>query len=173
MRIRVGGRSVTGFRAWFSARGWCAAVVAVLVGGMPLVTAARAPAAVWYRVTRTIPVGSGPAGVAVDPAARTVYVANTGSGTVSVISAATSTVTRTIPVGSQPDVVAVDPAARTVYVTSASDDRVSVIDVATSRVTATIRVGSGPQGVAVDPDTHAAYEANESGNTVSVISPCR
>ena len=77
-------------------------MVAVVVGGMPLVTAAHAPAAVRYRVTRTIPVGSDPAGVAVDPAARTVYVTNAGGGTVSVIDAATSTVTRTIPVGYTP-----------------------------------------------------------------------
>ena len=39
----------------------------------------------------------------VDPAAGTVYVANSGSGTVSVIDAATSAVTATIPVGSGPD----------------------------------------------------------------------
>ena len=69
-------------------------------------------------VTGTIPVGSGPIGVAVDPAAGTVYVANNGEsegeGTVSVIDAATSTVTATIPVGSYPAGVAVDPAAGTV-----------------------------------------------------------
>ena len=69
---------------------------------MPLVTAAHAPAAVCYRVTRTIPVGGQPGAVAVDPAARTVYVANAGDGTVSVLDAATGTVTRTIPVGYSP-----------------------------------------------------------------------
>ena len=80
-------------------------MVAVAVG-MPLVTAAHAPAAVRYRVIRTIPVGSGPDAVAVDPAARTVYVANQDSAAVSVIDAATGAVTRTIPVGSGPDAVA-------------------------------------------------------------------
>ena len=50
-------------------------------------------------VTATIPVGTSPGGVAVDPAAGTVYVANFGGGTVSVIDAATNTVTATIPVG--------------------------------------------------------------------------
>ena len=69
-------------------------------------------------VTRTIPVGRLPAAVAVDPAARTVYVTNQSDNTVSVINAATSTVTRTIPVGRLPAAVAVDPAARTVYVTN-------------------------------------------------------
>jgi YVTN family beta-propeller protein len=102
MRVREGGRSVTGFRGRVSGRGWCAAVAAVVVGGMPLVTAAHAPAAVCYRVTRTIPVGGQPDAVAVDPVAGTVYVANAGDGTVSVIDAATGAVTRTIPVGYSP-----------------------------------------------------------------------
>ena len=38
-------------------------------------------------VTAAIPVGTGPDGVAVDPATHTVYVANSGASTVSVISA--------------------------------------------------------------------------------------
>ena len=43
-------------------------------------------------VTHTIPVGSGPYGVAVDPAADTVYVTNDFGNTVSVIDAATNAV---------------------------------------------------------------------------------
>jgi len=176
MRVRGGGRGAAGFRGWWSARGWCAGVVAVVVGGMPLVVAAHVPAAVRYRVTRTIPVGANPQGVAVDPAARTVYVANQGGGTVSVIDAATGTVTRTIPVGSLPEGVAVDPAARTVYVTKANQRygtaTVLVVDEAASTVTATVPVGSEPAGVAVDPDSHTAYVANAGAGTVSVISRC-
>ena len=48
----------------------------------------------------------------VDPAAGTVYVANSGSGTVSVIDEATSAVTATIPVGSGPDGVGGGPRRR-------------------------------------------------------------
>jgi YVTN family beta-propeller protein len=105
------------------ARGWCAGVVAVVVGGMPLVVAAHAPAAVRYRVTRTIPVGAGPVrgwrwiplpapSTWPTPAMATAI----GDSTVSVIDATTGAVTGTIPVGHQPDGVAVDPAAGTVYV---------------------------------------------------------
>jgi len=61
-------------------------------------------------VTATIPVGSVPDGVAVDPAAGTVYLVNDGGDSVSVIDEATRTVTATIPVGSEPIAVAVDPA---------------------------------------------------------------
>ena len=95
-------------------------------------------------VTATIPVGSSPAGVAVDPTTDTVYVTNYVGGTVSVIDAATSTVTATIPVGSYPYGVAVDPSTHTVYVTNFGDGTVSVIDAATSAVTATIPVGCRP-----------------------------
>jgi YVTN family beta-propeller protein len=43
----------------------------------------------------TIPVGSDPGGIAADPATHTVYVANQGSGTVTVINDATNSVTTT------------------------------------------------------------------------------
>jgi YVTN family beta-propeller protein len=65
--------------------------------------------------------------VAVDPTPGTVYVANNGAATVSVINAATRAVTATIPVGSQPDEVAVDPATRTAYVADYVAGTVSVI----------------------------------------------
>ena len=61
-------------------------------------------------VTATIGVGSGPEGVAVDPAAHAVYVTNYDANIVSVIDAATRAVTATIGVGSHPFGVAVDPA---------------------------------------------------------------
>ncbi len=51
-------------------------------------------------VTNTIPVGTSPEGVAVDPGTGNVYVVNSSShGTVSVISEATDTVTNTVAVG--------------------------------------------------------------------------
>ena len=143
---------------------------AVVVGTAALSLAAGAvPAAAagGYTVTATIPVGSRPLGVAVDPATHTVYVTNTWDGTVSVIDEATRAVTATIPVGTYPAGVAVDPAAGTVYVTNGTG--VSVIDAATRAVTATIPVGTSPAGVAVDPSTHTVYVANEGGGTVSVI----
>ena len=79
-------------------------------------------------VTATISVGR-PIGVAVDPAAGTVYVAGLDSRCqgecVSVIDAATNTVIDTIP-GGLPG-VAVDPSTHTAYVTSSGDNAVLVI----------------------------------------------
>ena len=54
-----------------------AAVVVVAVAAFSLAAGAvPASAAAAYTVTATIPVGADPYGVAVDPAAETVYVAN-------------------------------------------------------------------------------------------------
>ena len=79
-----------GHRGTTSAR-WRGGTVVVAAAALSL-TAGVAPtsAAGGYTVTATIAVGSYPYGVAVDPAAGTVYVANYGAGTVSVIDAATN-----------------------------------------------------------------------------------
>jgi YVTN family beta-propeller protein len=57
-------------------------------------------------VVTTIPVGPNPAGVAVTPNGAFVYVANSSSNTVSVVSTATNTVTATVTVGNTPVVIA-------------------------------------------------------------------
>ncbi|MGW3269814.1 Ig-like domain repeat protein, partial [Streptomyces sp. NPDC001056] len=99
----------------------------------------------------------------------TVYVTNSGDGTVSVIDTGTQTVTNTITVGSSPFGVAVTPDGSQVYVANNGDGTVSVIDTATETVTNTITVGSAPVGVAVSPDGTHVYVTNNSDNTVSVI----
>jgi YVTN family beta-propeller protein len=67
-------------------------------------------------VIATIPVGTpgGPVGVAISPDGKTVYVANAGANSVSVISTATNRVTATIDVGTAPFGVAVSPDGGTV-----------------------------------------------------------
>lgn len=66
-------------------------------------------------------------GVAVDPAAGTVYVANYDFDTVWVIDTATDAVTATVTVGDRPSGVAVDLASHLVYVANANSGTVSVI----------------------------------------------
>ena len=146
----------------------------------------------------TVPVGTGPDGVAVDQATNTVYVANGGANTVSVINGATcnATVTSgcgqtppTISVGNNPLGVAVDQATNTVYVTNFGANTVSVINGATCNATVTsgcgqtpptISVGNNPLGVAVDQATNTVYVTNfgaenfgsdtvDAHDTVSVI----
>ena len=112
---------------------WRGAAAVAAAGAVLLAVSAAAAvpasAAGGYTVTATIPVGSYPIGVAVDPATRTAYVTNgqVSDNTVSVIDEATSTVTATIGVGGEPWEVAVDPSTHTAYVANSADDTVSVI----------------------------------------------
>ena len=125
-------------------------------------------------VTATIPVGTHPSGVGVDPSSHTVYVANALSGTVSVIDGTSNTVTESVAIdGGAPDAVAVDPSTHTVYVTNnqIGGTTVGVIDGITNTVTATVAVpGAESQGIEVDPSSHTAYVTNATNpGTVSVI----
>jgi YVTN family beta-propeller protein len=70
-------------------------------------------------------------GVAIARTVRAVFVANSGSNTVSVINPSTHSVTATVGVGSNPGGVAVSHAGTAVYVTNDLSNTVSVINPAT------------------------------------------
>jgi serine/threonine protein kinase, bacterial len=127
------------------------------------------PGPIIATVAATIPVGSHPQGVAIDPATHTAYTANHGDDTMSVIDTDRHTVRATIKVGKGPVWVAVDPTTHTGYVSNNRDDSVSVINLATNTITATIGVGINPWGIAVDPTAHTGYVTNMWDNNVSVI----
>jgi YVTN family beta-propeller protein len=126
----------------------------------------------------TVTVGSDAAfaGLAVDPATDTVYVANTADDTVSVINGATCNAKDTsgcrqtpahVAVGRQNfGFVSVDPAAHLIYVSDHLDDTVSVIDGTSCNGTVTsgcdqtpptVPVGGHPSGLAVDLINHTVY----------------
>jgi YVTN family beta-propeller protein len=114
--------------------------------------------------------GVGPAtGQAAPPAGR-LFVANSGSDTVSVIDTATNTVVATIPVGDRPTGVAAAPSGSRVYVTNEISGTVSVINPATSAVVATVPVGVRPIGVAVSPLGGEVWVTNAGSHNVSIIS---
>src|SRR5207302_1077086 len=114
-----------------------------------------------------VPVGAPPAGIAVDPAAARVYVANSSDRTVSVLDTATDTVAATVPVGTRPLGIAVNPDGTRVYVTNSDDGTVSVLDTATRSVVATVAVGASPVGVAFAPSGGRVYVANQCGTDAS------
>jgi YVTN family beta-propeller protein len=137
--------------------------------------------------TPAVTVGAAPFGAAIDGETHTLYVANLGDNTVSVIDAATcnAVVTSgcgqapaTVAVGNGPDGLAVDQTTDTVYVANFNDNTVSVIDGATcnaivtsgcGQTPPTVTVGDGPGIPDVNDATDTVYVPNYFDNTVSVI----
>ena len=88
-------------------------------------------------VVATVPVGTGPRGVAVNASGTRVYAANITSNDVSVIDTATNTVISAIPVGTGPRDLAINSAGTRLYVSNSSTNNLSVIDTMTNTVIAT------------------------------------
>ena len=124
-----------------------------------------------HKIVATVRVGDSPAQMAVSPDRKSVYIANTGSDTVSVLNTADNTIARTIalPRGSRPIGVALNANGRYLYTADGGSDRVSVIDTPTGRVRASVRVGAQPLSVAVATDGKTVYAANSGSGDVSVI----
>lgn len=116
-----------------------------------------------------VPVGDGPAGMAMDEAAGLLYVTNRKSNTVSVVDVANGTEVQAIPVGDWPFRVAVDSQAGLAYVVNAHGGDMSVIDTATRRAIKSVPVGGGPCGVVIDDDAGVVYVANSDSGSVSVV----
>jgi YVTN family beta-propeller protein len=124
-----------------------------------------------HKIVATVRVGVSPAQMAVSPDGKSVYVANTGSDTVSVLDTDTDTVARTIalPPRSRPVDVALNRDGRYLYTADGGSNHVSVLDTQASRVVASVRVGTQPLSVAVAPDDRTVYAANSGSDDVSAI----
>ncbi|MDP1699020.1 MAG: beta-propeller fold lactonase family protein [Xanthomonadaceae bacterium] len=120
-------------------------------------------------VVATIPVGSNPRGVAVNPGGGFAYVTNVDSNTVTAINTTDNSVAATVPVGSSPQCVAVNAAGTLVYVANSGSSNVSVIDAISNTVVATVPVGVNPCGIAVDPTGDHVYVTSLNSNAVWVI----
>ena len=118
-------------------------------------------------MTATVPVGGNPQDIVLSPDGSTLYVPNSGSDTVSVISTATDTVTATISTGYGTAAAAVTPDGSMVYVANSAGNSVGAISTATNTVTSTISVGNGPMSLVTVGSQ--LYVANTFDGTVSVI----
>ncbi|HEY6429961.1 MAG TPA: hypothetical protein VIX84_22250, partial [Acidimicrobiales bacterium] len=76
----------------------------------------------------TVPAGIHPQAVAVNSATDKIYVANGGSGSVTVINGATDTVSATLTVGTAPVAVAVNTVTDKIYVANGGSGSVTVIN---------------------------------------------
>jgi YVTN family beta-propeller protein len=101
--------------------------------------------------------------------ARDAFVANSGSGTVSVIDTGTNSVVANVGVGKEPVDVAIAPDGSRAYVVNKGSNTVSVISVATLSVVDNIVVGKEPAGVAIAPNGQYALVGNFGDGTVSAI----
>jgi YVTN family beta-propeller protein len=118
----------------------------------------------------SVPVGTGPIGIGLNPSGTVAYVANYEGNSVSAIDTATETVIATIPVGNSPLGVAVTPNGDFVYVANNFSNTVSVISTESNQVAATVPVGSIPSFIAITPNGNFVYVTNPGSGTLSVIS---
>ena len=122
-------------------------------------------------VVGTVNVGVTPAGLAVTPDNKFIYVANnnnygiTNGDSVTVINAATNLPVLTITDASfnQPYTVTINPAGTIAYVTNSNSSTITIINIATNTVIGTITGFDGPSGMAITPDGNTAYVNNYGG----------
>jgi YVTN family beta-propeller protein len=123
-----------------------------------------------FKTQNNITVGNRPYGVDVNPLTNRIYVANSGSNTVSIIDYfvnSSSNFIKTnqsinIPVGENPTHVAVNPLTNMIYVSS--KDGLSVINGSSNRVTKTISLPDKPGSLAIDKQNNRIWVS-------SVITP--
>jgi len=121
--------------------------------------------------TTEVTVGKQPAGVAWSADGSTLYVANQGDGTVSVVSLGQAyqsgyQQSTTIAVGTEPHGMVLSASGQKLYVTNTRSSNVSVINTTTNTVTTTINgVGPEPRGIAI---THGSSITTDSAQTVYV-----
>ena len=130
----------------------------------------------------TIPTGAGPAGMAFSPDGRTLYVANSGDGTLSAIAVTpTGTIPQytfaplaTVHVGGSPQQVAVSPDGAYVYVTVDNGTQPGSLEVLAAGANGPTRLAGvpvdlHPRGVAVLPGGLQVYVSNSGSDSVTVI----
>ena len=97
------------------------------------------------------------------------YVANFGSGTVSVIDMASNAVLSTVAVGSGPDNIVINSKGDRAFVSNRQSHTVSVINTLSNAVTATIPMDPSPVGIAINPAGTRLYVGNQGNNRLSVV----
>lgn len=139
----------------------------------------------WLNYSKSISVGTNPTAEVMGADGR-LYVANTGSNTVSVINTTTgkridanpSWFSQDISVGTAPSALALSPDGTRLYVANSGSGTVSVIntvgykriDANPSTTSKDITVGTTPSALTVGADGRI-YVANKGSNSVSVIDP--
>jgi YVTN family beta-propeller protein len=121
------------------------------------------------KVVATIPVATGPHGMAITQDGRTVFVAGDGSSSLSVIDTATDKVVKTVEVGKAPNGIALTPDGKQLLVTVYGEDRIAFLDSATQAAVGAVAVPK-PHTVSISPDGKLAYvTSQEPGHFALVV----
>jgi DNA-binding beta-propeller fold protein YncE len=136
---------------------------------------------VYKPVSGPVPVGAAPAGMAFSADGSRLYVANSGDGTVSVLTVAATasapqyefTSVGSVTVGGSPRELALSPDSKYLYVTvdgGSGAGRLVVLSAAGQpTVISTLNVGTAPRGLTVMPSGAQIFVANSGSSTVTVI----
>lgn len=119
--------------------------------------------------TSTVGVGSTPSALAFNPSNNSVYVANTGDDTVSVIDADGNVTTISSGIGDAPRGVAFNSNDGNIWVSFGTDNEVGVIDSATNTVLRTISVGTSPFELVYSPANQSMYVSINGDDEVAII----
>jgi YVTN family beta-propeller protein len=120
------------------------------------------------KLVATVPVATGPHGMAITQDGRTVYVTGDGSSALSIIDTASDQVVKTIEVGKTPNGIALTPDGKFLLVTVYGEDRVAFLDTATQTVVASVGVLK-PHTAAISPDGKLAYVTSQEPGHFALI----
>lgn len=118
--------------------------------------------------TNRVKVGAAPVSIAVNGETGSVYVANSGDGTVSVLDGRSDAVVATVPVGSHPYSIAVNTPTGEIYVSHTFNDETTLLDGATNKA-ASLKTGASDL-ISIDPGTDTIYLLGYESGTLTVIS---
>ena len=107
--------------------------------------------------------------VAADRDGKRAYVANIGSGSVTVVELGEGKVVKDIPTGEGAEGIAITPDGKEVWVANRGADTVSVVDTKTLEVAATLKVPQFPIRVKITPDGKRALVSCARSGDVAVL----
>ncbi len=126
------------------------------------------------RVLRRISVGRETTHMVVaSPDGKRAYVANIGSGSVTVVDLGAGRTVKDIPTGEGAEGIAITPDGREVWVTNRGADTVSVLDTAALAIAATLKVPQFPIRVKITPDGKRALVSCARSGDVAVFDAAR
>jgi YVTN family beta-propeller protein len=115
----------------------------------------------------SVKVGAAPVAIATNPVTDLVYVANNGSGTITVLDGQKDSIVATINVGALPYVLAVSEATNRIYVSNTFSDLLTIID-GTTNATTTVKTGSA-DAIAVDAKAGKVYLLGYEDTSLTVL----